>query len=129
MSARLNGTAEAVRQSGPTTMPQDMISAAIELGLTDKIQAAAPACWNTGMLLMRSASPASQALGHTLALDALMRTPGALALVREYLAGGYDAAQTEPADMQERSRGAGDSYWQLAGRLLPAGVARTVYQR
>ena len=118
MSARLNGTAEAVRQSGPTNAPQDLIDAAIALDLTATIQAAAPACWNTGMLLLRSASPASQALGYSLAVDALNRTPGAMALVHDYLAANSGETVELYADRM------GDAQWQRAGRLLPTGVAR-----
>lgn len=73
-----------------------LIAAVRATGVENAVAAVAPACWNTGRMLIETESSEAQLLGYGLALEAILRAPTVLTTVVERLCNELVAATPEP---------------------------------
>ena len=73
-----------------------LIAAIRATGVETAVAAVAPACWNTGRMLIETESSEAQLLGYGLVLEAILRTPTVLTTVVERLCNELVAASPEP---------------------------------
>ena len=82
-----SGQVEASQLHSWLQLADDLIWTALATGVDGVIAAAAPGRWRRGLLLMHSAERRLQLLGYSLALEAILQTPGAVLSLARHLKG------------------------------------------
>ena len=75
---RASGHAEVSQLPKWLQLADDLIWTALATGVDGVTAAAAPGRWRRGLLLMHSGERRLQLLGYSLALEAILQTPGAV---------------------------------------------------